>query len=753
MTRFQVVIPFVFALIIIVPLNALRGQFSEPFSAGVTIKGVTLDNPWAGGLNAPQVSTADFNKDGTEDLYVFDREGNVQMVLIATKVGDEIRYSYNAAYSAEMPSLESWVLLRDYNGDGIKDIFAYSDQIGVDGLCVYTGYYQGDTLRFRRFTHRGPFNLAAFPLQGSVLTPIYITRADYPAVDDVDCDGDLDILTFNLAGGYCEWYKNQSVERGFGKDSLQFTLHDKCWGGFYESGLSEKIDLAPAPGACFKNASSDLSLNYRHAGSSLLTLDMDGDGDREILLGDVSFGNMTLLTNGGDCQQAWMNKQDNFFPAGGTPVDLTIFPAAFYEDIDQDGKKDISVAPNARLGSENREVFWFYRNEGTLEKPRFVLQQRDFLVDQMIDIGTGANPAFADVNGDGLMDLVVGNQSLFHPENDKDSRMFLFLNTGTPMKPHFTLSDEDWLNFSRFASVAFGFSPAFGDLDQDGDLDLVIGEEAGRLFYLQNQAGPGLPMSFANPVFPYLNIDVGLASIPNLADVDGDGLTDLLVGERTGNINFFRNTGTAGNPVFVANPAQSPNLQFFGGIDTRQAGYVSGMSAPAFFRQGDSLVIVSGSEDLGIQIFQSPKGNLTGEFSQKSSGLDSKMIGANSRPALADLDGDGLLELAIGNNRGGIHLFRTLFKSSGTTSTRQVRSEIAEMQVFPNPAAGSFELSLPEEIRSGDLQLLDLQGRTLRFWTQVSGHMVLETGNLPSGWYALRFVSGNKVFAARLMLR
>lgn len=753
MTRLQVVRFFILALIATGPFNSLQGQFFEPFSAGVTIKGVTLDNPWAGGLNSPQVSTADFNRDGIEDLYVFDREGNVQLVFIATRVGDKIRYRHNAAYSAKLPVLDSWVLFRDYNGDGIKDIFAYSDQIGVDGLCVYTGYYQGDTLLFRRFTHRGPFNLASFPLQGSVFTPIYITRADYPAVDDVDCDGDLDILTFNLAGGYCEWYKNQSVERGFGRDSLQFTLDDKCWGGFYESGLSEKIDLAPTPGACFKNASSDLSLNYRHAGSSLLTLDMDGDGDREILLGDISFSNLTLLTNGGDCKQAWMNKQDNFFPAGGAPVDLIIFPAAFYEDIDKDGKKDMAVAPNARLGSENREVLWFYRNEGTSEKPRFVFQQRDFLVDQMIDLGTGANPAFADVNGDGLLDLVVGNQSIFNPDNDKDTRMFLFINTGTRAQPHFTLSNEDWLNFSRFASVAFGFSPAFGDLDQDGDLDLMVGEEAGRLFYLQNLAGPGKPMSFENPVFPYRNIDVGLASIPNIADVDGDGLTDLLVGERTGNINFFRNTGTKGNPSFAPNPAQSPNLQFFGGIDTRQAGYVSGMSAPAFIRQGDSLIIVSGSEDLGIQVFEAPKGNLSGEFSAKATGLDSKMIGANSRPALADLDGDGLLEMAVGNNRGGLNLFRTSFKSSGTTSARQARAEIAEMQVFPNPTSGSFELSLPEDIRSGDLQLMDMQGRTLRIWTQISGRMTMEAGWLPSGWYALRFVSGNKVFSARLMVR
>lgn len=744
-------LPLPFLLITLGCWQGLFAQGFQPFAAGVTVRGVPLDNPWAGGLNAPQLSSADFNRDGIEDLYIFDREGNVHLVFIAGRKAGKIVYSFEPAYAAEMPVLDSWVLLRDYNGDGVKDIFAFSDQIGVDGLCVFTGYYQGDTLRFRRFTHRGPFNLASFPLQGSVLTPIYITRVDYPAVDDVDCDGDLDILTFNLTGGYCEWYKNQSVERGFGRDSLQFTLDDKCWGGFYESGLTEKIDLAPAAGACFRPATADLSLNYRHAGSTLLTLDMDGDGDRELLLGDVSFSNMTLLTNGGDCRQAWMNKQENYFPSNDMPVDLNIFPAAFNLDIDQDGKKDLAVAPGARFSSENRSVLWWYRNQGTAEKPRFALQQRDFLVNQMIDLGTVANPAFADVNGDGLLDLIVGNQAIYHPDNDKDSRMFLFLNTGSLSRPDFTLSDEDWLNFSRFSSTALGFSPAFGDLDQDGDLDLVVGEDAGRLFFLQNQSGAGKAMSFAAPVFPYLNIDVGLASIPNIADVDGDGLQDLLVGERSGNVNFFRNIGSKGSPSFNPNPAQSPNLQFFGGIDTRQTGYVSGMSAPAFLAQGDSLLIVSGTEDLGIQLFKAARGNLNGEFVKMTGSVPAKILGTNTRPALADLDADGFLEMAVGNNRGGLQLFRTPFKTV-VTGTKEMYAHVSEMQVYPNPTSGTFYLDLPRETKSGDLQLFDLQGRLLHHWRDVTADGAYDPGMLPAGWYALRFVAGKKVFSARLLV-
>ena len=56
-------------LIMLLALGCRQGllaQGFQPFSAGVTVRGVPLDNPWAGGLNAPQLSTADFNRDGME---------------------------------------------------------------------------------------------------------------------------------------------------------------------------------------------------------------------------------------------------------------------------------------------------------------------------------------------------------------------------------------------------------------------------------------------------------------------------------------------------------------------------------------------------------------------------------------------------------------------------------------------------------------------------------------------------------------
>jgi hypothetical protein len=40
------------------------------------------------------------------------------------------------------------MILRDYNDDGIQDLFAYSDVPGIDGILVYKGYYENDRIAF-----------------------------------------------------------------------------------------------------------------------------------------------------------------------------------------------------------------------------------------------------------------------------------------------------------------------------------------------------------------------------------------------------------------------------------------------------------------------------------------------------------------------------------------------------------------------------------------------------------------------------
>ena len=93
---------------------------------------------------------------------------------------------------------------------------------------------------------------------------------------------------------------------------------------------------------------------------------MDNDGDKEVLLGDVSFTNLNLVTNGGSADQAFMTQQDITFPRNTTPVNIPLFPASFILDINNDGLRDLVAAPN--LGNdigETSEVGWYYANINT----------------------------------------------------------------------------------------------------------------------------------------------------------------------------------------------------------------------------------------------------------------------------------------------------------------------------------------------------------------------------------------------------
>src|SRR5436190_7850890 len=94
-----------------------------------------LLNPWAGGLNSPQVNTMDLNADGHNDLVLFDKTAS----KIITFVSQNNAYKYAPEYEALFPDVSTFVVLRDYNRDGKKDLFTF----GQIGVFVYKNVTQG----------------------------------------------------------------------------------------------------------------------------------------------------------------------------------------------------------------------------------------------------------------------------------------------------------------------------------------------------------------------------------------------------------------------------------------------------------------------------------------------------------------------------------------------------------------------------------------------------------------------------------
>lgn len=708
--------------------------------------GRTLPFPLAGGLNSPQFSAVDLNQDGLPDLHVFDRVGNKHLTFLNTGQAGETSYTFAPEYAVAFPDITNWMLLRDYNGDGVMDIFAYGDQ-NFDAVMVFTGFYENGHIAFRRFSFNAPRNVIYVPRPTGGSTQLYVSMVDYPAVDDVDCDGDLDVLTFNLVGGYVEFYLNQSVERGFGRDSLLYRLQENCWGGFFESGISNEVELAAAPGDCVdKLLAGDLEV--RHSGSTLLTFDADGDQDRELILGDISFNNINFLHNGGDCTEAWMNDQDFHFPSYDVPANVPVFPATFLVDVDNDGLRDLLVAPNVSLGGADRMV-WRYKNVGTGSAYSFDLRQNDFLVGDMIDLGSGARPVFVDYDADGLQDLIIGNYSFYQEDGLKNARLFLYRNTGSASQPRFELIDDDYLSLNQFSQNAYAFTPTFGDLDGDGDLDALVGEQNGRLFFAENTAGPHAAFSFLPAQYGYMDINVGQASVPQIIDLDEDNLPDLVIGERNGNINYFQNQGDSAHPSFSSEPTE----MVLGGVDARVPGYTTGYSSPLFFEEEGRRLLLTATEVGRLEIYDQIEGNLDGSFGLVTETYGQLREGIRTHAALADIDNDGLLELAVGNFSGGISLFKTDFKAGLPVPTGEAPVEDNRVAIWPNPATDHIRVRLREPLTDGVLTVLNAAGQVLMQQDWQGREAMLPVDQWPAGLYWLQINSKTASWSRRFVIQ
>lgn len=752
-TAMRLYYPFLFLFLVF--QSPLTAQSYERLDIPFIVGGVTLDLALVGGLNSPQFSTVDFNNDGQQDLHVFDRVGDVQLAFVHDGVPGSTNYSYQPELLENFPPITNWMLLRDYNGDGIQDIFAYSDVIGVSGIIVYKGVYNNGLIDFERI-HFPEFveDLLFFPnpIPSAPPLQIAVTNIDYPAVDDMDCDGDLDILTFNPSGGYVELFQNRSVEMGYGLDTLLFRLDETCWGGFYESGLLAEVDLSPVMGECFENFTGEDPVEFRHAGSTLLTFDADNDNDKELILGDLTFPNLVYLKNGGDCDKAWINEQDANFPSYDVSTDIPIFPGSFYLDVNYDGHNDLLAAANNRLNSEDNEV-WFYQNVADNEQPEFALQQEDFLVGEMIDMGSGANPAFVDYNADGLMDLVVGNFTFFQSFAEKDVRLFLFENTGTLTNPRFELVDTDYLNMNQFSQNATNYSPAFGDLDSDGDMDVLIGDDMGQLFYAENTAGAGNPLSFGPISYAYMGINVGQTAVPHIVDLDRDGLVDLVIGEKQGNVNFFKNVGTATEPQFNANQDEAPNKAILGNLDARTAGLVDGYSAPWVIDIDGSYRFIMATNHGRIEMYKDIDGHVYDPFTEVTVNLGQVDDGARTRTAFHDINNDGYLDMLVGNFRGGLTWYSTDLPSGVMVATEAPNLPSSAVKISPNPAHDRLRVETNLELNGRvTLQVLTVTGQLVYQHRLQAQDEVIDLNGLNSGVYFLKIDAEEGIVTKKLVI-
>jgi hypothetical protein len=741
-------------LTVLILLSSMIGN-AQPFfkwddSIGVKVNGSYIANPWAGGLNFVQVSDIDMNMDGIKDLFVFDRTGNKIRTYINKGTANAVNYKYDPQYETKFPYLHDWALLKDYNCDGKEDIFTSVS----GGFAIYKN--TSNAINGLQFTLVTPLQYSEYnpgtPPPYNNIINLYVSSVDIPAIVDVDNDGDLDIITFGIFGTYMEYHQNQSMELFGTCDSLKFKMRNRCWGYATEDAYSNIFTLhdtcyqnVPNPELPTDNTDDAQRSVDRHSGSCTLCLDLDGDGDKDIVVGGVSYDNLTMVSNGGTIHNARMNAVDVAFPSNNsstTAVELTVFPCAYYVDVNNDNVKDLIVSPNAPNVSENFNSMVYYKNTGTNSAPVFQFQQSNLLQDNMIEVGEGAYPVLFDYDNDGLKDLFIGNYGYFTTGVYRTA-IAQFKNIGTATFPKFELITRDYDSLSTLGIK--NMIPAFGDLDGDGDADMMIGDYYGRLYYFENTATAGTTANFvlSIPTFKNANhriIDVGDFAAPQIIDIDNDGKNDLIIGGRNGKIAYYHHIGSATSST----PLMDSVTHFFGNVNVCQHGYPIGYSYPFCFKQNGVTKLLIGADDGYLHMYDNIDGNLSGNFSLVDSTYEHIFQGTHTSPTGADIDNDGYMDLIVGNYEGGVSYYK-----GGPTDVASVdnidNSIHWGFNLFPNPANNSITVKVNNDNGNSSytVDLYTVLGQLVVSQKIINNSITLNTQNLSQGIYICKVSETN----------
>lgn len=688
--------------------------------------------PWAGGINFSSFTQIDLNADGKKDIVAYDKicgsGGKLRAFLNVGAVG-EAKYKHAFKYQDQFPNVNEWALFFDYNNDGKADIFTYTP----GGIKVYKNNSVGQNLSFSLVSPllKSDYNPTGTPN----VSNLYCNSVALPGISDIDNDGDLDVLSFSVFGIKIEYHKNMSQELYGTSDSLVFDMVDDCWGDIKENNC--QVDLNQCPFMkMYNNSIQDSANKVLHSGSCIMCFDRDGDGDKELIMGDISCSNVFYVDNQGDFSNAHIGDTTILYPnypAKGSVdiIKMNSFPCTYNLDVDNDGFKDLIASPNAVAGSENYQSVWYYKNASSTPTVNFVLQKKNFLQEDMIELGEGAYPVLFDADNDGKKDLIVGHLGYYTGTTNK-SRLAYYKNIGSSTAPSYSLITKDYQSLSTYN--IFSMAPTFGDLDNDGDKDLIIGDNNGQLHYFQNIAISGASALFANHMTNYQSIDVGNFAYPQLFDVNKNGTLDLVIGSLNGKLSYYSNIGTVSSPTFSLQTA------FLGGVDVRQTsiGSITGYSMPFMYSDAGVTKLLVGSEIGNIYSYNNIDGNLTGTFNRVDTTLFNINEGPRSAVFYEDITNDGKRDLFIGNHAGGLAFFNS--SNVNGVGVEEILTD-DDVLVYPNPTSDKITITINDGSYSElTIKCLDILGHNLYETTTFNKLIQVDVSSFSKGVYFIQLL-------------
>ena len=403
----------------------------------------------------------------------------------------------------------------------------------------------------------------------------------WPLPMDFDGDGDMDLLVSsagyypynglylfeNISGGASPVFK-KPVRLGDGPKNIQVSYVNNQprvlgpgieYTNFRSKILTDPVGIFPAE--------EIFHFSGRKRFSQWQYVDYDNDGDQDILAG-VDDWEKYGWDNAFDKQGRWQNgplhgyvilvenvggkyQVKGKLNAGGSPIDTYGSPSPNMRDFDGDGDLDL-------ICGNFIDRFTWFENTGTRENPVYApgryLENEQRMIKMEVAMMT---PNAVDWDNDGDIDMVVG---------DEDGRVALIENTGK-IKDHMPVFKSPVYFQQEAGDLKFGVlvTPYSVDWDSDGDEDLICGNSAGQIAFIENLDG-GNPPKWNKPVLleadgkPIRIMAGENGSIQgpceqkwgyttvSVADWDGDGLKDIVVNSISGKVEWFKNIGSKTHP-------------------------------------------------------------------------------------------------------------------------------------------------------------------------------------------------------------
>lgn len=291
-------------------------------------------------------------------------------------------------------------------------------------------------------------------------------------------------------------------------------------------------------------------------------------------------------------------------------------------------------------GPLHGHVYWL-ANRGTNASPSYAAPEKLEAGGAAVDVFGMPSPNLADFDGDGDLDLLCGEF--------RDGFTY-FQNTGSRQRPAYAQGRDLGIRMELCM-----ITPTAMDWDGDGDMDLICGDEDGRVAFIEHTGAmdAGLPRFLAPRYFQQQaeHVKFGALSTPVAHDWDGDGDADIVAGNTAGHIGFFENLGGGGKPAWAA---------------------------PVLLQAGGAL----------LRIMAGPNGSIQGPCEAKW---------GYTTLTIADWNGDGLPDIVTNSIWGRIEWFRNEGTRTQPTLAAAQPVRVKWNSVPPKPAWNWWDPG-PEEL-------------------------------------------------------